>query len=161
MESARLARLDDLPAIEAIAAAQRDAISDERGGALLLRREAGGEPVDGRARRLVEGVDGAAVAGCYDDVVFGYGLVEWERLPDGGRLARITDLVVEAGIRGSGIGEAMMNLLVELAEAAGCLGIDALALPGDRETKNFFESFGLKARLLTVHRALGAAGDAG
>ena len=29
-----------------------------------------------------------------------------------------------------------------------------LALPGDRATKNFFESFGLKARLLTVHAPL-------
>ncbi len=45
----------------------------------------------------------------------------------------------------------MMNEVVASAKAAGCLGVDAVALPGDRNTKNFFESFGLKARLLVVH----------
>ena len=46
-----------------------------------------------------------------------------------------------------------MNLVLDELRAAGCIGIDSRALPGDRETKNFFESFGLKARLLTVHRS--------
>jgi hypothetical protein len=32
--------------------------------------------------------------------------------------------------------------------------MDSLALPGDRATKNFFESFGLKARAIVVHRSL-------
>lgn len=41
------------------------------------------------------------------------------------------------------------------ATAAGCLGIDALALPGNRETKNFFEASGLTARAIVVHRSLG------
>ena len=47
-----------------------------------------------------------------------------------------------------------MDLLVERARAADAVGIDALALPGDRETKNFFETFGLKARAIVVHRSL-------
>ena len=53
-----------------------------------------------------------------------------------------------------GVGEAMMDLLVERARAAEAVGIDALALPGDRHTKNFFETFGLTARAILVHRAL-------
>ena len=40
------------------------------------------------------------------------------------------------------------------AQDAGAVGIDSLALPGDRETKNFFETFGLKARAIVVHRSL-------
>jgi hypothetical protein len=31
-----------------------------------------------------------------------------------------------------------------------------VALPGMRESKNFFERFGLVARAITVHRRLGA-----
>ena len=38
------------------------------------------------------------------------------------------------------------------AAAQGCFGVDSLALPGDRHTKNFFESFGLVARAIVVHR---------
>jgi GNAT superfamily N-acetyltransferase len=158
MESARPATDADVAAIEAIEARQRAAMAGQRGAELFLRREAGAAPVAERATALIGG-GGAAVVGCYDGVVFGYGLAEWETLADGSTLARVTDLVVDGEIRGSGIGEAMMDLLVELAEARGCIGIDALALPGDRETKNFFESFGLKARLLTVHRALGRTAE--
>lgn len=154
MESARPATTDDIPAMEAVAERQRAAIEGERGASLFLRREAGPWPDRDRLSAAVAGDGGAAVVGCYDGIVFGYGMVRYETLLDGSRLASLTDFVVDADIRGSGIGEAMMNLIVELAEAEGCVGIDAKALPGDRSTKNFFESFGLKARLLTVHRAL-------
>ena len=47
-----------------------------------------------------------------------------------------------------------MDLLVAWAQERGAVGIDALALPGDRHTKNFFETFGLTARALVVHRDL-------
>ncbi len=153
MESARPATEHDIPAIEAIGERQRRAVVGQRGAALFLTREAGVWPDRPRLLATIGG-EGLAVVGCYDDVVFGYGLVDFETLLDGGRLARLTDFVVDEEIRGSGIGEAMMELVVAEATAAGCLGIDSVALPGDRETKNFFESFGLKARLLTVHRSL-------
>ena len=53
-----------------------------------------------------------------------------------------------------GVGEALVADLVEVATARGCLGIDAPALPGHRQTKNFFEGQGFTARLLTMHRPL-------
>ena len=161
MESARPATPDDRSAIVAIAERERERTVEQRGGPLFLRREVEAGTFADRLDRLLDGRDGLAVAGCYDGVVFGYGLVEWQELADGGALARITDLVVDEEIRASGIGEAMMDLIVEVAEERGCLGVDAMALPGDRETKNFFESFGLKARLLTVHRSLGSSADDG
>ena len=48
----------------------------------------------------------------------------------------------------------MMELMVSAARQAGAEGIDSLALPGDRATKNFFERFGLTARAIVVHRSL-------
>ena len=120
---------------------------------MLLAREAGPWPFDERVADLIESPDGLAVVGTYDDVIFGYALAAFETLPDGRLLGRLDDLAVDADARGSGIGEAMMNLVISEMRAAGCLGVDSRALPGDRETKNFFESFGLKARLLVVHRA--------
>jgi hypothetical protein len=48
----------------------------------------------------------------------------------------------------------MLGVIVAWGTERGAVGIDAVVLPGARETKNFFESFGLKARALVVHRDL-------
>ncbi len=153
MEQARLAGPDDLDAIAAIAGRIAADLPDKRGGPLFLRRESGGD-ARRRAAACLDGSQGFAVVGTYDEVPFGYAVVEIETLDDGGLPARVDDLAVDAEARGSGIGEAMMNLVLETARERGCFGIDSRALPGDRETKNFFESFGLKARLLVVHKSL-------
>ena len=71
----------------------------------------------------------------------------------------IEDLYVEPPARGVGVGEALMNLILAWATEHGCFGVDSIALPGDRGTKNFFESFGLVARKIAVHRALPTTGD--
>ena len=47
-----------------------------------------------------------------------------------------------------------MDAVLAWARERGCIGIDSLALPGNRDTKNFFETFGFTARLLVVHRKL-------
>ena len=48
----------------------------------------------------------------------------------------------------------LIALSVELwARATGCIGIESMALPGDRDTKNFFEAAGLIARAIVVHRS--------
>jgi len=48
-----------------------------------------------------------------------------------------------------------MDLVLEWCDARGCRGVDSLALPGERATKNFFERYGLTARAIIVHRPLG------
>ncbi len=53
-----------------------------------------------------------------------------------------------------GLGSMLMQFVVELAKSKGCERISSVALPGDAKTKNFFESFGLKASLLTVGKEL-------
>ena len=45
-------------------------------------------------------------------------------------------------------------MLIAEATARGAVGIEALALPGDRATKNFFEAQGMVARAIIVHRQL-------
>ena len=66
----------------------------------------------------------------------------------------VSDLYTDPGARELGIGEAMMDELIGWCRQRGCFGVDSLALPGDRHTKNFFESFGLVARAIVVHRPL-------
>ena len=53
-----------------------------------------------------------------------------------------------------GLGRLLLDAVGGLAGGRGCRGVDGTALPGDREAKNFYESAGFKARLLTMHRAL-------
>ena len=154
MESARLATIEDLAAIEVIAAAVRADQEGGRGAELFHAREAGPASVTDRVGKAITSEAAVVVVGCYDQYPFGYGLATIETLDDGRRLGRLDDLAVEPEARGSGIGEAMMNLLLDELRVAGCFGVDSRALPGDRSTKNFFESFGLKARLLVVHYEL-------
>ena len=81
-------------------------------------------------------------------------MVRVDTLTDGGRLGVITDLYTMPGARGVGVGEAMMDHLIDWCTTQDCFGVDSVALPGDRHTKNFFESFGLVARALVVHRSI-------
>ena len=159
MDGARQATIEDLPEIAELARLAIVELGEIRGGRVWQRREARQEPVhDDLADAVVhQGDHLAVVVGTIHDTVVGYGVSRIEQLSDGDRLSVVTDLYVDPGARGVGVGEAMMDRLVAHAEAAGAIGIDAMALPGDRATKNFFETFGLKARAIVVHRPLGEA----
>jgi GNAT superfamily N-acetyltransferase len=61
---------------------------------------------------------------------------------------------VEEAARGVGVGSALMDEAVSWCAAQGCRDIDALALPGDRPTKQRLEATGFTARLLTLNRRL-------
>ena len=61
---------------------------------------------------------------------------------------------VETGARGVGVGTALMDAAVAWCTERGCAGVDALALPGDRTTKQRLEAAGFSARLLTLNRRL-------
>ena len=84
----------------------------------------------------------------------GYAVTRLVELGDGTQVAEVADIFVEPPARDVGVGNALMQDAVEWARTRSCVGIDAHALPGDRHTKNFFESFGLVARAITVHRDL-------
>ena len=67
----------------------------------------------------------------------------------------IEEIFVEPDARSVGVGEALADLLLDAAAERGALGVDSLALPGDRATKNFFETQGMVARGIIVHRQVG------
>lgn len=71
----------------------------------------------------------------------------------GKRLALIEELYTAPEARRVGIGRRLIEAVEAWARETGCIGIESLALPGDRDTKNFFEAAGLIARAIVVHRS--------
>jgi len=144
----------DVDVVSVLAGMARELVAPERGGALMVAREAG--PVRPAAwLGDTAGSRRGAWVGTIDDTVIGFGFGRVEELADGRPLGVIDELFVEPGARGIGVGEALLEALVEWFDAEGCIGVDALALPGDRATKNFFEGSGFTARLLVMHRRPG------
>jgi GNAT superfamily N-acetyltransferase len=153
-EAARTALEADLGALAALVAEAADEKRLQKGGELWWRRERrqGHQAAD--LGDLLASPDHEVAVGTLDGTPVGYGVVRRERLADGGQLGVIEDIFVDPGARAVGVGEALMEHLLAWSRAQGCFGVDSLALPGDRATKNFFESFGLVARAIVVHRPL-------
>ena len=153
MESTRPAGPEDRSIVAALARDARADARTKRGGVLLVDEGLRQEPLE--STLLTGAPDELVVLGLIDDVPVGYALVQVRGLPSGDRLGVVEELYVDPEARDVSVGEAMMDDLVSFCRDAGCVGIDALALPGDRSTKNFFETFGLVARAIVVHRSLG------
>jgi ribosomal protein S18 acetylase RimI-like enzyme len=154
LEGSRPATVDDLPRIVELSRLLRDELTPMKGGVLWSNREARAEPLDPAFAALLEREDALVLVGTVDDTVIGFGVVTLERLRNGETLGVITDLFVEPGARAVGVGEAMAGDLVTYCISHGCTGIDALALPGHRAAKNFFEESGFTARAIVMHRKL-------
>jgi len=154
IEAARRAGVDDLDDLERLARLAIEQHKPLRGGLLWSLTLGRQEPVAESLQRAITDPDQRVVVGTIDEAVVGYGAVHVLGLADGRPLGVVDELYVEPGARAVGVGEALMDLLVAWCRDRGCVGIDAVALPGDRETKNFFETFGLKARAIVVHRQL-------
>lgn len=157
MEGARPALPGDLAACAVLLEEARDRARTSRGGPELLAAHSlppESEPIDGRwLAEHWSGPGHLVVAGTIDDVVVGVGA---GRLTTRGaeRIGTIDCCYVEADARGVGVGAAIAGTLVRLCSDAGCVALDAPALPGDRATKQLFESQGLSARLVVLHRRL-------
>ncbi len=134
--------------------AQAELRSQERGGAVFVAREARPEPVEDSLRSAILEPDRTVVLGTIDDTVMGYATGRTEILRDAATLGVIDDLFVEEEARAVGVGEAMMDSLLDWFRTRGCSGVDAMALPGARATKNFFEESGFSARLLVMHHRM-------
>lgn len=154
MEGARPATSADVPRVVELARVALAELEPLRGGSVFVNREARGEPLDAGFESAVADPEQTVVVGTIDELIVGYGTGRSEQLRDGRRLGIIDDLFVEDGFRSVGVGEAVMGELLEWFRAQSCAGVDALALPGARETKNFFETAGFTARLLVVHHKL-------
>lgn len=166
MESARVANATDLERVVELAREVIGELRPTKGGDVWARTAGRAEPVEDALRAALADHDHLVVVGTVDESVVGYGVARYNELRDGGRLGVIGDLFVSSDFRGVGVGEAMMDLLMGWCEEQGCFGVDSVALPGNRPTKNFFEGFGLVARAIVVHKRLGdddgvPAADAG
>lgn len=153
-EGCRLATGDDVPRLAQLADQAIRELQPGRGGAVWARAQARQAPYEPELEREIAAPDHLVLVGTLDDAVVGYGVAHVQVLPDGGRLGVVSDLYSEPLAREVGLGELVMEALVDWCREQGCFGVDSLALPGDRHTKNFFESFGLVARAIVVHRSL-------
>jgi GNAT superfamily N-acetyltransferase len=154
METARPAREDDLATcLELLARALSDARS-MRGGPALVGNTT---PPDVLARWTdAAPSDAAAVyVGEFHHAVVGLAAATVAVRPHAtARSGRIECCYVEEGARGVGVGSALMEAMVTWCSQQACRDVDALALPGDRHTKQRFEGAGFTARLLVLNRPL-------
>jgi GNAT superfamily N-acetyltransferase len=154
MESARPATAADVGRLAELAEQAIAELTPTKGGDIWARREARRAPYDESFITDLADDDRLVLVGEIQGAVIGYAVVHVEPLRDDGSLGIINDIYVEPDARDVGVGECLMDAIVAWCSARGCVGIDGLALPGNRATKNFFETFGLVARAIVVHRRL-------
>jgi GNAT superfamily N-acetyltransferase len=141
----RLAQFADAQACEQFEAEARRENADAKGAAAFFAAETTAFFVDDDAGfTLVARVDGVAV---------GFLTARTTRVGDS-QVACVVRVFVTAAARRVGIGDALIAVAGETARERGCVRIDALALPGDRDTKNLYERNGIVARLITAAREL-------
>lgn len=158
MEGARLAVREDADACAELCRRAMDEIQQIRGGELLARRETG---LLAKALLRPGGLDGLLAAprrrvlvGTIDSTVVGLAVGHVDEVGEAA-LGVVDGCYVEPEARGVGVGRALLDALLAFFEGCACRGVDAVALPGDRRTKNFYEAGGFKARLITLHRRPG------
>ncbi|MFV2039248.1 MAG: GNAT family N-acetyltransferase [Acidimicrobiales bacterium] len=153
VESTRVAEISDLAGAVALLREGRADVVAARGGRLWVEREAVSEPLEGHIGEAIADERWLVQLGFIDRVPLGITLVETEKVA-AGVLAVIRELYVTPEARGVGLGALMLDSVLTWAGTRECSGLDGYALPGDRATKNFFESFGLVARGIVVHRSI-------
>lgn len=149
----RSADKGDISVASAILSEAENAIERWRGGNVLKQDRPPGEILH-LLEKCLDRDDMLCVIGTLDGVAVGIGLVAQAQLANSDLIAKIHILFVLESARGVGAGEAIMAALSEWSQAKNCKGMDATALPGDRNTKNFFESHGMSARALTLFKPL-------
>jgi GNAT superfamily N-acetyltransferase len=153
-EGCRPAALVDVPRLAELAAQSVDELRGNKGGAVWARAEGRRAPYEERLWAEVADPDVLVLVGTLDEAVVGFAVVG-QRAVLHGTLAVLSDLYVEPAAREVGVGDVLIEAVLAWATEEGCIGVDSLALPGDRHTKNFFEAHGLVARAIVVHRSLG------
>jgi GNAT superfamily N-acetyltransferase len=154
MEGVRPAGPGDLGDLARLVADAVAELTPLRGGEMWARTLGRRPPFEEGIAAALADPDVLVLAGTVDDTLVGYAVARLDPMADGTALVVIDDLFTEPEARTVGVGEAMLAAIVEWGTERGAVGVDAVVLPGARETKNFFESFGLKARALVVHRDL-------
>jgi ribosomal protein S18 acetylase RimI-like enzyme len=154
METARRATEADISALNPLAAALRAELREHRGGDMWELAESDARDPESRFAAALALDDELVIVGEYDGAVCGYAWAVTIPLADGRMRAVIPEIYVDPAARKVGLGEAILDAVTAWAIDQECVGLDAMALPGTRDTKNFFETAGMKARMLIVHREL-------
>ena len=149
-----MASAEDLETLKFL---REEAISEaknKRGGEVLLNLETFSDDSLAELSNWLTSPDHRVVTGLFGEAVVAYGILEFSNTNDAQRIASIKEIFVLKEARSVGVGESVINFLIDEAIQHKVVGIDSFALPGDRETKNFFETQGMVARLIHVYRPL-------
>lgn len=147
IEAVRSATAGDRTELSRLEGDAFEATAEQRGGPELL---AGAEPPsDERWTARLADPTRLTLLATIDDVPVG---VLTGRLV--GVTLRVELIWVDPGAREVGLGDELLVTAMAEGRSRGATAIEALALPGDRATKNLFERFGVKARAIIVHRRL-------
>lgn len=139
-------------------ATSADADSCERLDTEARRETAGARGADAffseqPAGFIVDNIEGFSLVAEVDGVTVGFATVRVTQVGDR-RVASIVRVYVTARARRVGVGDALIASARSVARERDCVRIDAMALPGDRDTKNLYERNGLTARLIVATSAL-------
>ncbi len=152
VEAIRWSRSHDHQVLEALFDEALAALLAQRGGGWALEEVAsslGASDVEITPASLLEATLAAAevkvAVATLDEVVVGMGASRLD-----GAVGEILGCYVEPAARGVGCGQGLLGFLVASLRNEGVTRIDAMALPGDRHTKQLLESGGLKARRITM-----------
>ncbi len=136
----------DSEILELLESEGRSSMDEFRGGSRLAKEIVAVAP--NWLAALNNNSVGIFVAGI-DQTVMGYLLARLSTTVIG-ETATIEQVFVTKDARNLGVGDALISATVDWAKGLKIVALDALALPGDRETKNLYERAGLVARLITV-----------
>ena len=96
--------------------------------------------------------DSLLYVGTIDGIPFGFVFARSEVTATGGeRVGSVRYIFTEPEAREVGIGEAMLEAVMEALRVRGHRLFDAHVLPGHRAVKNFFEAGGFSARSIVMH----------
>ena len=154
-----MASHEDLEILSFLRSEAVSELKDKRGGEVFLNLKTFSSDSLANFSQWLDSSDHRVVAGLFGEAVVAYGVLEFASTNDGERIASIKELFVMEDARSVGVGECLMDFLVNQAIENKVIGIDSFALPGDRETKNFFESQGMVARLIQVYRRIESGND--
>jgi GNAT superfamily N-acetyltransferase len=151
MELARPARAEDRQICTRLLSQALVAAESMRGGRALV---GDATPVT-LLERWTQPRDGVVLmVGEYESAVVGLLAVTIAPGPAAATNGLIECCYVEPGARDVGVGTTLMDAAVDWCSERGCESVDALALPGDRTTKQRLEAAGFTARLLRLSRRL-------
>jgi GNAT superfamily N-acetyltransferase len=143
-EAVRLLQPADAGEVAALEALAREDALRHRGADVLLA----GHPPVGDWAAFVGGREPVWV-GLVDELVVGY-----LHLAVAGEVATVRQVYVRPEARELGFGDTLLAAAMAHAREHGCTALEAVALPGDRDTKNLYERAGVTARLLVMRRRL-------